>query len=245
MGRPKLLDLFCCEGGAAMGYHRAGFDVYGVDIVPQRRYPFPIHVGDALDVFRRLLDGESIDFTHQTGEIEWLTLDEFQAKHASPPCQAYSVTRHSHSKEHPALIVPTRDLLVETGMPYVMENVEGARDELRDPMLLCGTMFGLQAIDLDGQPLALRRHRLFESNVFLMSAGGCSHDGTQVAGVYGGGPMQRDKSDRRGGYTPKSSVRAELMGMDWATQHGLSQAIPPAYTEFIGAQLIEHLAVAA
>ena len=245
MRRPKLLDLFCCEGGAAMGYHRAGFDVYGVDIVTQRRYPFAFRQDDALDTMRRLIDGAPCRFTHQDGAVEGLKLADFAAIHASPPCQAYSVTRHSHSKEHPALIIPTRELLVKTGLPYVIENVEGARTGLQEPMLLCGTMFGLRAIDLDGQPLALRRHRLFESNLFLMSAGGCAHDATQVAGVYGGGPMQRNKSDRRGGYTPKRSVRAELMGIDWATQHGLSQAIPPAYTEFIGAQLLQALEVAA
>ncbi|MGN6199106.1 hypothetical protein [Humibacter sp.] len=220
--------------------------MYGVDIVTQRRYPFPFHQDDAGLVLRDLLAGLRVVFSTADGrDVEHLSLSDFSAIHASPPCRAYSVTRHSHSKKHPELIAPTRDALLRTGLPYVIENVEGARNELRDPMLLCGTMFGLRATDLDGQPLALRRHRLFESNLFLMSAGGCSHDGTQVAGVYGGGPMQRNKSDRRGGYTPKRSVRAELMGIDWATQHGLSQAIPPAYTEFIGAQLLKALEVAA
>lgn len=239
MIRRKLLDLFCCEGGAAMGYHRAGFDVYGVDIAQQLRYPFAFHQGDALDAMRQLLACEAVTFANRDGTVERLALADFAAVHASPPCQFYSVTRYSHTVEHPDLLAPTRDLLVQSGLPYVIENVPGA--PMIDALTLCGSMFDLRATDDDGQPLVLRRHRLFESNVFLMGAGGCVHDGTQVAGVYGGGPMQRDKSDRRGGYTPKRAVRAELMQMDWATQHGLSQAIPPAYTEFIGAQLLDHV----
>lgn len=247
MTRPKLLDLFCCEGGAAMGYHHAGFEVYGVDIDAQPRYPFAFHKGDALVVLRRLLLGEAVPFTHRDGTVEWLTLADFAATHASPPCQAYSITKYTHSNTHPELIVPTRDLLEATGLPYVIENVQGAHDELRDPMLLCGSMFGLKAFDIDGVRLALRRHRLFESNVWLMSAGGCLHDGDMVAGVYGQGRSDRRTKPQggRGGYTPSKPVRAALMGIDWATQHGLSQAIPPAYTEFIGAQLIDHMAVAA
>jgi len=245
---PKLLDLYCCEGGAAMGYYRSGFDVYGVDHIAQRRYPFAFHLGDALIVVRRLLLGEAVPFTHPDGTVEWLVLADFAAVHASPPCQAYSVTKHTHSNSHPELIEPTRELLVEAGLPYVIENVEGALDQMLEPMLLCGSMFSLKANDLDGVRLALRRHRLFESNVFLMAAGGCAHDSDPVGGVYGHGRSDRRTKPQggRGGYTPSKPVREELMGIDWATQHGLSQAIPPAYTEFIGAQLIDHLkAVAA
>lgn len=220
----RLLDLFCCEGGAGTGYAQAGFDVVGVDIAPQPRYPFEFHQADAIEYVR--------DHGH-----------EFDAIHASPPCQAYSITKHSHDKEHPDLLEPTREALIATGLPYIIENVVGA--PLIDPVLLCGTMFNLSAIDVDGEPLVLQRHRLFESNVWLMSAGGCSHDGRQVAGVYGGGRHRnvsdRDSPSRRGGYTPLGSVRAELMDMPWATQHGLTQAIPPAYTEFLGRQLMAHL----
>ncbi|WP_334153009.1 hypothetical protein [Microbacterium sp.] len=236
MTRPLLLDLFCCEGGAAKGYADAGFDVVGVDIQPQPRYPFEHVVADAIELLERLLEG---------GEVAGHTLKDLAAIHASPPCQAYSVTRHSHDKDHPELIEPTRGLLQATGLPYVIENVEGARDRMVEPMLLCGSMFGLKAFDVDGTRLALRRHRLFESNVWLMSAGGCVHDGDQVAGVYGGGRHRnvsdRDNPARRGGYTPLGKVRAELMGMGWASQHGLSQAIPPAYTEHIGGQLLAHI----
>lgn len=243
---PRLLDLFCCEGGAGMGYHRAGYRVYGVDIIAQRRYPFAFHLGDALVVLRWLLLGEAVPFTHRDGTVEWLTLADFAAIHASPPCQAYSVIRHTHGNEHPELIAPTRELLIETGLPYIIENVEGALPEMREPVLLCGSMFALKAIDIDGIRLALRRHRLFESNVFLMSAGGCAHDSDMVGGVYGHGRSDRRTKPQagRGGYSPSKPVREALMGMDWATQHGLSQAIPPAYTEFLGHQLMASLAMA-
>lgn len=237
---PRLLDLYCCEGGGAVGYQRAGFQVFGVDIVPQPRYPFAFLQGDALAVLGRLTEAEAVPFTHPDGVVEWLTLDDFLVVHASPPCQAYSITRHSHSVQHPDLLAPTRAALIRAGKPYVIENVVGA--PMRGPLTLCGSMFGLTAMDTDGHPLILRRHRLFESDIFLMAAGPCNHDpGIMVGGVYGGGPMQRDKSDLRGGYTPARAVRAELMRMDWATGHGLAQAIPPAYTEYIGGQLLAAL----
>lgn len=230
MGKPRLLDLFCCEGGAAVGYARAGFDVVGVDIVEQPRYPFEFVKGDAVQY--------AIDHAH-----------EFDVIHASPPCQAYSITKHSHGKEHPDLVQPTREALRASGKPYVIENVVGA--PLLEPLLLCGTMFGLRAEDEDGTPLQLQRHRLFESNVFLMAPANCFHDpAVRIAGVYGGGTADRRKVEqrvprtdghRRGGYTPAASVRRALMDMPWATMHGTSQAIPPAYTEFIGGQLMHHL----
>jgi DNA (cytosine-5)-methyltransferase 1 len=220
--KPRLLDLFCCAGGAGTGYARAGFDVVGVDIDPQPRYPFEFHQGDALE------------YLAEHGH-------EFDAIHASPPCQAYSTTRHTHKVRHPEMIEPTRAALIRSGKPFVIENVEGARLQLVDPMLLCGSMFGLTATDTSGERLALRRHRLFESNVWLMSAGGCIHDNTMVGGVYEGGPMQRNRSDTRGGYTPHWTVQAELMGIDWMRRKELAQAIPPAMTEFIGHQLVTHL----
>jgi len=221
---PRILDLFSCAGGAGVGYSRAGFEVVGVDIDPQPRYPFEFHQSDALEYLAE----------------HW---HEFDAIHASPPCQLYSITKHAHEVDHPDLVEPTREALIETGLPYVIENVEGA--PLLSPLLLCATEFGLRAPDVDGVPLALKRHRLFESNIWLMGAGGCSHDGTQIAGSYTGSrhrkPEHRDNPDRRGGYVPARSVRAELMGIDWMNEHELAQAIPPAYTEHIGAQLIAHL----
>lgn len=244
MTRPRLLDLFCKEGGAALGYARAGFEVVGIDIEPQSRYPFEFHKADAMRVLSDL-ELAGID----------RVLGSFEAIHASPPCQAYSVTRHSHGKEHPDLVAPVRALLTAIGLPYVIENVVGA--PLVEPLELCGSMFGLEATDLDGQRLYLRRHRLFESNVLLMAPGSgcrCSEPrraGLMCGGVYGAGPSNRSKAPwkgyghRRGGYTPPQSVRAELMGIDWMTQAGLSQAIPPAYTEHIGSQLLAALERAA
>lgn len=220
----RLLDLFSCAGGAGTGYSHAGFEVVGVDISPQPRYPFEFHQADALE------------FVRAHGH-------EFDAIHASPPCQLYSATRHAHSSEHPDLVEPTREALIASGKPWVIENVEGA--PLVSPLLLCASEFGLRAPDVDGVPLALKRHRLFESNVWLMGAGGCYHDGTQVAGSYTGSrhrkPEHRDSPERRGGYTPAVPVRAELMGIDWMNERELAQAIPPAYTEFIGRQLMTHL----
>lgn len=183
--RPRLLDLYSCAGGAAMGYHRAGFDVYGVDKDAQPRYPFAFHQGDALVVLRRLVLGEAVPFTHRDGTVEWLTLADFDVIHASPPCQIYSITNAMTRTDHPDLLAPTRDVLVAIGKPYVIENVPGA--PMRDYMVLCGSEFGLRANDVDGVPLALRRHRWFESNVWLFGAGGCKHDETRVASIFGWG----------------------------------------------------------
>ena len=244
---PILIDFFCCEGGASEGFDRAGFQVYGVDIEPRKRYPFPFHQGNAIDVMDRLLAGEAIDFTCPDKSIIWLTLEQCAVWAGSPPCQAWSVTRHTNDKKHPELIEPTRERFIASGLPYIIENVEGA--PLIDPVCLCGSEFGLKALDVDGERLALQRHRLFESNIFLMGAGGCAHDNDQVAGVYGGGRHRNvndpDSPSRRGGYTPLGSVRNELMGINWMTQWGLTQAIPPAYTEFLGGQMLDHLLASA
>lgn len=227
-----------------MGYSRAGFAVYGVDINPRPHYPFPFHQGDALVVMRRLLIGEAVPFTHKDGTVEWLTLADFAAIGASPPCQAYSITANAHEADHPELVEPTRDLLIQIGLPYVIENVVGA--PLIDPLMLCGTEFGLRALDEDGAVLQLRRHRLFESNVWLMGAGGCQHDPSiHTAGVYTGSrhnrPAQRDDPNRRGGYAPRGKVAGRLLGIDWMNTWEQAQAIPPAYTEWIGHQLIDAL----
>jgi len=227
--KPRLLDLFSCAGGAAVGYARAGFEVVGVDIQPQPHYPFEFHQADALE------------YAAEHG-------DEFDFIHASPPCQAYSKTKNAHTNTHPDLLIPTRWVLHMIGKPYVIENVEGA--PLVDPLRLCGTEFGLRALDVDGLPLALQRHRLFESSMWLEGAGGCIHDGTQIAGSYKASrhrtPAQRDNPARRGGYTPALPVRAALLGIDWhMNEHELAQAIPPAYTEWIGRQLIESMELAA
>ena len=224
--KPRLLDLFCCEGGASMGYYRAGWDVTGVDILPRfaKRYPFRFVAANALEY----------------AADHWR---EYDAIHASPPCQAYSIATLGSGKQgnHPRLVEPTREALAATGLPYVIENVP--RAPLLNPITLCGSMFDLTATDDDGTKLRLERHRLFESNVWLTS-GECAHDKTiPVGGVYSGGRTDRREAReiRKGGYTPAKHVREALMGIDWMTLHGLSQSLPPAYTEFIGAQLLDHL----
>lgn len=221
MTRPRLLDLFCGAGGASMGYYRAGFDVVGVDIKPQRHYPFEFHQADAMTY----------------------PLDGFDAIHASPPCQTYSITKHTHSKEYPDLVDATRDRLIEPGVPWVMENVIGA--PMPNALVLCGTMFALTADDLDDTPLFLRRHRLFETSHLVFGPGPCrcaamKGAGWHVGGVYGGGAHDRAwaREHRKGGYTPHVSVRRSLMGIDWMPEKPLNEAIPPAYTEWIGRQLL-------
>jgi DNA (cytosine-5)-methyltransferase 1 len=219
VSRPRLLDLFCGAGGAAMGYHRAGFDVVGVDIAPQPNYPFEFQLGDALTALQKWVDGELWQGPRGTS---------FDAIHASPPCQAHSTLGSLwKDRAHPDLVAPTRELLRASGLPYVIENVVGA--PLENPIMLCGSTFGLGA---NGRQL--RRHRLFESNVPIM-ASPCQHLG-QPVGVYGhggGGSMRR-------GYKGTGPEYREAMGMDWLglTKAEIAQAIPPAYTEHIGGYLM-------
>lgn len=214
--RPLLLDLFCCEGGAATGYHAAGFDVIGVDIAAQPRYPFPMVQADALQLP--------------------FGLERFAAIHASPPCQSYSQLNQSPDT-YPRLIEPIREMLEASGKPYVIENVMGARAEMRDPLKLCATAFGSP---IEGAEM--HRHRLFESNVLMMGAPRCAHDrGREVLGVYGSLSLnQRVTSGKRGGAPRMRASRSQarvLMGMPWASDRGLAEAIPPAYTQWIGEQL--------
>lgn len=186
-----------------MGYARAGFEVVGVDINPQPRYPFEFHQGDALEYLR------------QHGY-------EFDAIHASPPCQAHSaMTRLTSTKEHPDLIPETRRLLVATGKPWIIENVPGS--PLIDPITLCGTSFKME----------VARHRNFESNTRLTGVGKCSHKGLSLYTVL-------TRSCRPcGDIRAKSShdIGKRAMGVDWMTQAELGEAIPPAYTEYLGLQL--------
>lgn len=231
MSRPRLLDLFSGAGGCARGYDAAGFDVFGVDINTARlkHYPYPHARADALE------------YATEHGH-------EFDVIHASPPCQLYSISHNAHTKQHPDLLAPTRDLLRSIGVPYVIENVPGA--PMPDAMILCGTMFELTATDIDGAPIYLRRHRLFESDVFLYPPNVCrclsfSARGWRTGGVYGNGSDSPEAAHaRQGGYTPPVEVQRALMKLELPRDH-LNQAIPPAYTEYIGAQLLEHLQAAA
>lgn len=206
--KPRLLDTFCKAGGAGMGYHRAGFEVVGVDIEFQKRYPFEFHQGDALEYIR--------DHGH-----------EFDVIHASPPCQAYtwaSAKHRNNGKVYPDLVIPTREALDSTGKPYIIENVVGAI--LLKPFVLCGTMFGLKVI----------RHRQFEINPrFVTLIPQCFHNGSVPNGDY--------CTVAGHGGDGKASLKAwkEAMGIDWMNKQELTQAIPPAYCEFMGRQLLNFL----
>lgn len=236
--RPKLLDLFCGAGGASRGYHDAGFEVVGVDISPQRNYPYEFHQFDALEVLAWLNGYDNPYLGHQFNP------KHYAAIHASPPCQRYSdlAKRNGNADSHPDLIGPVRELLKATGLPYVIENVEGA--PLNDPVTLCGTTFGL---GVDGY--RLRRHRLFESSVDRLVSLGCAcRVATKpVIDVSGGGPTHAPRLDGKGGRTYKGTAlqARRAMGIDWMTKAELNEAIPPRYTEFIGSQLIQHALVEA
>lgn len=226
MSRPRLLDLFCGAGGCSVGYARAGFEVVGVDIEPHPDYPFRILVADVMELLAvpEFLEG-------------------FDVVAASPPCQAYSDLKTSwNAKEHPELIEPVRDALLAWGGPFVIENVEGAARRMRHPVKLCGSMFGL---GIEGYQL--RRHRMFEIHPqipFLQPE--CAHSGP-VVGVYGDHLRSRGHW-RKGADFPgqdKVALAREALGIDWMGWSDLSQSIPPAYTEFIGRQLIEQIGRAA
>lgn len=227
--QPTLLDLFCGEGGSALGYQAAGFTVTGVDHLRARRLHYP----------GTFVHADALEYLAEHGH-------EYDVIHASPPCQAYSITRHSHKVEHPDLVAATRTGLAASRRPWVIENVVGA--PLDHPITLCGSYFNLTAVDDDGTRLVLRRHRLFESNVWL-NPSPCyclayKDRRYKVGGAYGGGSQTRAKAKvRRGGYTPPKHVRAALLGVpgDSMTWDGLSQAVPPAFTAYIGEQLRDHL----
>lgn len=226
MRRPRLLDLCCKAGGAAKGYWFAGFDVVGVDTESQPRFLYQFIECDALSLTPAFLR-------------------RFDAIHASPPCQGYTALRHAPGAVGaPRLISDFRDLLEASGRPYIIENVEEAREDMRDPVMLCGSMFGLGA-----QGAQLQRHRLFESNIRL-SAPPCHHDPSRpVIGVYGG--HARVRSAKHGGRGTKDvwkgghkAAASEALGIDWMTLAELSEAIPPAYTYFLGEQLMHHVKAA-
>jgi DNA (cytosine-5)-methyltransferase 1 len=216
--RKRLLDLFCCAGGAAVGYHRAGFDVVGVDIDPQPNYPFEFIQADALT-------------------LDDAFLRSFDAIHASPPCQSYSdlAKRNKNAHKWPRLVEPVREMLEDTGLPYIIENVEGA--PLIDPVILCGTMF---------PELRVIRHRLFEANFPLsVPAHGrhplvFTHD--KRKGHYGLLDQDTAFVQVTGGGNCSVANAKDAMGIDWMTKNELNESIPPAYTEFLGRQLLQAIA---
>jgi len=216
----RLLDLYCKEGGAAMGYYRAGFEVVGVDIEPQPRYPFEFHQADALTY----------------------PLEGFDAYHASPPCKADNQAvlcrpdRDELRASYPRLIKPTRERLLETGNPFVIENVPLARGQLINPIMLCGTMFGLK----------VKRHRYFELHGFeiLLAPATCACKGkagfTNASSGFSSFANGAKLISVAGhNFSVKDAQKA--MDIDWMGQDGLSQAIPWSFTYFIGSILLEVL----
>uniref|UniRef100_A0A6M3J9M9 Putative methyltransferase n=1 Tax=viral metagenome TaxID=1070528 RepID=A0A6M3J9M9_9ZZZZ len=204
--RPKLLDLFSGAGGAGMGYHRAGFDVVGVDNRPQRHYPFEFHQADALE------------YLAEHGR-------EFDVVHASPPCQRYCrLTPPSRRDMHPDLLPAVAEILRGLGKPYIIENIPDAKTLLREPFMLCGTMFGLP----------IWRHRFFEGNCLgMVMLPPCNHSGI---------PILVSGTTRRKGYARRDTtvaLRRAAMGIEWMTTEELDQAIPLAYTEWIGRQILQ------
>lgn len=260
---PKMLDLFGCEGGASEGYNRAGFDVFVVDFDKNRlkRNPFPSHLGDALVVMRTLIDGGRVDFTHRDGRVQWLSLADFVLTHGSPPCQGYTRGNAGRETDWPKLIPDVRALFVESGLPYVIENVRDAGPEMVNPVGLCGCMFNLRAPDVDGEALLLTRWRLFETSFPMAAPRECDHSTGWIAGAYGGSrrakrkpgeslasvaPRDRHEARyvRRGGYVPRSrSVLKSLLGIEHdMTLRGLHESIPPAYAEHVGRECLAALA---
>jgi DNA (cytosine-5)-methyltransferase 1 len=201
-----------------MGYHRAGFDVFGVDIVPQPNYPFDFMKADALATLRN-------------GFIAW---DRYDAIHASPPCQAFTVYGNNRAhvrRDHPDLIAATRELLQATGLPWVIENVPGA--PLHEPIRLCGTSFGIP----------VRRHRLFESNMPLLALP-CAHGRFTERRFPGSSNRPNGRTVCNvGEYRVPLAAQREAMQMPWADLYGLSQAVPPVFTEHIGRQLLAQISV--
>lgn len=216
--KPRLLDVFCGAGGATRGYQMAGFHVTGVDLSPQPRY-----VGD------EFIQADALEF------LATVKFGDYAVIHASPPCQPYCDLRDMwNAKEHSDLVGPIRARLLEIGTPYVIENVEGA--PLLNALRLCGTSFRLRT-SLGAE---LRRHRLFEISPYLLLSPMCSHArGGAVIGVYGG--HGRDRRRKANTQDFPTWARREAMGIDWMTGTELSQAIPPAYTHWIGTQLRAHL----
>jgi len=220
MPRPRVLDLFCGQGGAGQGYHLAGFDVVGLDAVDQPRYPFDFCLGDALD-----------PRTWPPGP--------FDAYHASPVCKGYSKSSASWraaGRSYPDQIGRTRSALRLTGRPWIIENVPGA--PLRPDYKLCGCMFGL-AIEAG----YLVRERWFETSWHGFELRPpCHHSGVGAISIAGHGVATWSRA-KVGAL--KLAERRRLMGCEWMDRNGLGEAIPPAYTEYLGARLRDQIGLAA
>lgn len=218
--RPKLLDLFCCAGGAAYGYSLAGFDVVGVDCKPQPHYPYTFIQADALEY------------------LDEADLSQFDALHASPECKSYTNCNLSPKDLYRKLIGEIRTRFQRSGKPYIIENVVGARRDLHASLMLCATMFDLP----------MERHRLFETNVFLRPPRPCNHKIAHIA-VYGHSvwdswlPGTQRKDGRPRPDSVSITVGRAAMQCSWMTIEELAEAIPPAYTRWIGEQIISTLKI--
>ncbi|MFG2552167.1 SAM-dependent methyltransferase [Streptomyces sp. NPDC048581] len=202
--QPRLLDLYCCQGGAGKGYTDAGFDVTGVDIAPQPRYPYAFIQADA------------VAFVLEHGT-------EFDFIHASPPCQHDSDCQRIQGNQHPDLIAPTRTALEATGRPWVMENVRGAVPKLHRPVMLCGPMFRL----------ATYRHRYFETGGgFTLDQP--DHPGHQVPQAKMGRPVPPSHYGQFVGNFSGVDLARRVMGVPWMNRDGIRECIPPAYAHHIG-----------
>lgn len=224
--KPRLLDLFCGAGGCSVGYACAGFEVVGVDLKPQPRYPFPFVQADAIQFLETLLIGAWAG----DNERAYL-LSDFDAIHASPPCQLYSISAHIHAgpnaKKHPDLVAETRRVLEWARLPWVIENVGGA--PLHRPTMLCGLMFGLKVL----------RHRFFESSHLLLGPAHPKHPKGNLTNSTRGYSTGREGFVCVAGNNFVRTAGAAAMRIDWKmTRPELAQAIPPAYTEYIGRQLL-------
>lgn len=206
----RALDLFCGAGGASAGLHRAGFEVTGIDRCPQPNYPFEFIQGDAL-----------------RAGIEWM--QGFDLILASPPCQAFTAYKRRPDHVRPAenLISRTREMLEATGVPFCIENVTGARDQLRDPVQLCGSSFGLD----------VRRHRLFEAT-FPIAPVPCCHERQTPRFPPAGNRTNLRSTVEVGVWRIPLETQRQAMGIGWMSVKELSQAIPPAYTEHIAKEFL-------
>jgi DNA (cytosine-5)-methyltransferase 1 len=229
----RLLDLFCGAGGAAMGYHRAGFDeIVGVDINPQPHYPFEFVQADALGFL-----------------VDWLIdkdtfpddVKDFDMIHASPPCQDHSALKTTLKQPHGNghMLADITECLQKQDAPWVIENVPGA--PMRKDLVLCGRQFQLKTFSPTlQQDVWLKRHRIFQTNVPVAQPApcNCTRDGHKTIGVYGNG----DGGGR--GWKDSFADRKAVMQIDWMNRNELSQAVPPAYTEYIGQQFLQQKAAA-
>lgn len=207
----KLLDLYCCQGGASKGYNNAGFDVTGVDIEPQPKYPYKFIQGDAIEYL--LKHGHEYDFIH-----------------ASPPCQGYSnLTPEAHKSKYKKSIADLREILSKMDIAYCIENVAGARKDMINPVMLCGSTFGLRT----------QRHRYFETSFPVPFLRKCDHSLLPLL-VTTASKASREKRFKLG-IKPKSVWNAvDAYGIDWMDFNGLKECIPPAYTEYIANIYLQH-----